>query len=147
MARGQTLTNYLWTGSTSTAFSTTTNWTSGTAALSGGSFNDRRITVGSGTTAPGNELVYSSSQGTTTYINTGTTNQSGLFIGAFSVPGLSASMRITGGSFTSNTERADGMASIGNGTLTIAGGAYTKTGSNSDFAVKWAGTGTGTLNV
>lgn len=151
MARGQTLISYNWTGSTSTAFGTTTNWNPETVAPSGGSFSNSRLTVGAGSAmAPVNELVYSSAQGTTTYINTGTFNQSGLFIGAFSGAlgsGFSASMRITGGSFTSNTERADGMASIGNGTLTIAGGAYTKTGLNSDFGVKWQGTGTGTLNV
>jgi autotransporter-associated beta strand protein len=146
-AHSQTLINYVWSGSTSTDFSTTTNWTSGTVAPTGGSFTDSRITVGNFATASTRELIYSAAQGNTTYTNTGTFNQSGLFIGAFSETIFSASMRITGGSFTSHTERADGMASNGNGTLTIAGGAYTKTGSNRDFAVKWMGNGTGTLNV
>lgn len=131
-------TTYSWQGGTSSDFATSANWQGGNIAVVGGTYNERRISVLNGTGSP---LIYTAIQGDTVYVNTGDRS---LFIAS----GNHGAMSITGGSFESRTTTQDGLSNGSNGTLTIDGGTYIKTGgANPVFIVKFGGAGTGTLTI
>ncbi len=116
-------TAYTWNGTTSTTFATTTNWTSGSVAPTGGTSNSR---LNVNNADPAKPLTYTSSQGTTIY--------SGGAGRALVIASTSAgSMVITGGTFDS---RQTGDDLIGNGefagSLTINGGSYINTNGGSE---------------
>jgi autotransporter-associated beta strand protein len=118
--------NYQWRGTTSTDWTVSGNWLTGTGLTAGpaptnGTFA-HRLNVNN---AANNEAVYTAAQGTTIY-NNGTGNR-GLVIGSGG-SGNSGTLRITGGSFS--TVGSTGGEIIGNGagnigTLIIDGGNYT----------------------
>lgn len=117
---------YQWRGTTSTDWTVSGNWLTGTGLTAGpaptnGTFA-HRLNVNN---AANNEAVYTAAQGTTIY-NNGTGNR-GLVIGSGG-SGNSGTLRITGGSFS--TVGSTGGEIIGNGagnigTLIIDGGNYT----------------------
>ena len=112
-------TQYSWTGTVDSDFANTANWSSGNVAPTGSTTNTRLNVTGA------NPLIYTSTQGVTTYDGAGR----GLVIGS----GSSGSMIITGG--TLSTTKATATDIIGNGlvdsivaSLTISGGHYVSSG-------------------
>jgi autotransporter-associated beta strand protein len=137
---------YQWKGNTSTDWTVSTNWATGTGLTLGpaptnGSYI-HRLNINN---AAANEAVYTAAQGTTIY-NNGTGNR-GLVIGSGG-SGNSGTLRITGGSFS--TVGSTGGEIIGNGagnigTLIIDGGDYTA-GATLNFGIGGGPTSILTIN-
>lgn len=114
---------YTWKGTTSTNWSTTSNWLAPNGmGGSNGAFTNR-LDVNNGANNP---LVYTSAEGTTIYGSAGAGAQRGLAIG--SGAGGSGTMTITGGSFiTTNGAGGDIIGNTDNNTgiLNVSGGSFT----------------------
>ncbi|MCS7303929.1 MAG: autotransporter-associated beta strand repeat-containing protein [Thermoguttaceae bacterium] len=130
---------YTWTGSVSSDFTNSANWSGGQVAPTNNYPNalNARITVSNGSNYP---LIYTSSQGYTLYASTGRS----LFIGTI---GANGSMEIQGGTFESRAAASDGLANVATGSLTINGGSYIFTSGYQVFLVVFGGGGTGTLTI
>ncbi len=126
-ARAQAIgTQYVWTGGTSTAWTNAANWSGGTMAPTGGTYN-ARVQVQSGANNP---LIYSADQGHTIYE---ATNISGATPRALLVGNMApGEMRITGGTFETRGSSPDLISGNNNGTSTllIDGGNYINTNQN-----------------
>ncbi len=132
------ITTFEWNGTTSTDWATGTNWLSGTAASTSGTY-DARLNVYSGTNQT---LTYSSTEGATVYANS---TGRGLVIGNTGF--ATGSMLITGGTFsTLGSTQGDVIGNVLDGTLTVSGGSFIGTDAGTGVGIN-ATAGTSILTV